>query len=155
MSRAFALRGRAGLVAKIACVHRAAVQATDPQFRALGRENWPRRSARVTTQYMIEPISGRSLPKTGIFAVLARDFPRIWSSFREIGSTETGRRIANARHWQAFLRLFGTVSQRVTMPGWGERIRTSIWKVRNQTVSPIRGECQNRSSLNFISPSKR
>ena len=25
------------------------------------------------------------------------------------------------------------------MPGWGERIRTSIWRVRNQTLSPVRG----------------
>jgi hypothetical protein len=30
----------------------------------------------------------------------------------------TGGRIAKATYWQAFLRLFGTVSQRVTLPGW-------------------------------------
>ena len=36
------------------------------------------------------PVSGRRLPKTGIFAVLARDFLRIRSSCREIGSTRHG-----------------------------------------------------------------
>jgi hypothetical protein len=43
---------------------------------------------------MIEPFSGASLPKTGIFAVLAGDFHRIPPTSREIGSTETGRRMA-------------------------------------------------------------
>jgi hypothetical protein len=42
------------------------------------------------TQWLLNPISGRSLPKTGIFAAAAGDFQRTGLSFPGTGSLETG-----------------------------------------------------------------
>jgi hypothetical protein len=36
------------------------------------------------------------------------------------------------------------------MPGWGGRIRTSIWRIRNRLLLPVREEPQNPASLEFI-----
>jgi hypothetical protein len=66
-----------------------------------------------------------------------------------------GGKLAKACRWRPFLRLSGPGSPIAGLAGWGERIRTSMWRVRNQTLSPVRAESQNHSLLNFISSSKR
>jgi len=42
-----------------------------------------------------------------------------------------------------------------TLPGWGGRIRTSIWRIENRAFSPLREKPQNLFPLKFISNSKR
>ena len=79
-------------------------RATEVDTAALGRVM----RALCSLQVFAESPTGKfsltsSLPESGIFAASARDFPRIRPSFGEIGSTETGRRIAKARPWRAFL----------------------------------------------------
>jgi len=37
------------------------------------------------------------------------------------------------------------------LPGWGGRIRTSIWRFRNRMLLPVREELQNPFSSEFIS----
>jgi hypothetical protein len=66
----------------------------------------------------IEPVSGRSLRKTGIIQWMARDFQHFRPATPQIGSLETTYRIAKARHWWAFLPLSPAGSRRATLPGW-------------------------------------
>src|SRR4029077_17225762 len=51
------------------------------------------------------PVSGRSLRKTGIFADSAGDFWAFGHAKQRNESVETERESAKARYWRAFLRL--------------------------------------------------
>jgi hypothetical protein len=54
-------------------------------------------AARCAAQCRSNPVSGASLPKTGIFTVTAGDFRQISLGFGELGSLEKVHRIAKAR----------------------------------------------------------
>ena len=96
-----------------------------------------------------------SLPKTGIFQISAGDYRRFRSRSGQFGSPETDSQFAKARHWRAFLRLQRVKSPGAGLPGWGGRIRTSIWRIENRAFSPLREKPQNLFPLKFISNSKR
>jgi hypothetical protein len=85
----------------------------------------------------------------------AGDYPLFRSENAQNRSPETGGQLAKARHWRAFLRVSGTISPSAGLPGWGGKIRTSIWRVRNQTLSPVGEKQQNLFPLKIISNSKR
>ena len=75
----------------------------------------------------IEPVSDRSLPKTGVLQMSAGDY-RIFRSENAVSrSLETGSIFAKARHWRAFLRASWPFYLDAVLAGWGRRIRTSIW----------------------------
>src|ERR1700736_6437790 len=77
-------------------------------------ERTPNRTAASATQFRTNPVSGRRLPKTGIFQIFAGDYRRFRSRSGQFRSPETDRQFAKARHWRAFLRV-----QRVKSPGAG------------------------------------
>jgi len=74
------------------------------------------------TQCRSNPVSGRSLPKTGVFSKYP---PETIGLFRlENGqnrSLETSGQFAKARHWRAFLRVSGIFSLSVELVGLGGR----------------------------------
>jgi hypothetical protein len=80
--------------------------------------------AATATQSRSNPVSGRCLPKTGIFQISAGDYRRFRSRSGQFGSTETDSQFAKARHWRAFLRLQRVKSPGAGLPGWGGRILT-------------------------------
>jgi hypothetical protein len=76
------------------------------------------------------------------FCSRVRDYPVAF------GSPETDSQFPKARHWPAFLRLLRVKSPGAGLVGWGGRIRTSIWRIRNRMLSPVREESQDPISLN-------
>src|SRR6202011_293888 len=60
-------------------------------------------TATAAPQSRSNPVSGRCLPKTGIFQMSAGDYRLIRAGSGQIRSLETGRQFAKARHWRAFL----------------------------------------------------
>ena len=102
------------------------------------RQDWCRRSSRFhvplwftiadirtshqtttpATQSRSNPVSGRGLPKTGIFQISAGDYRRFRSRSGQFGSPETDSQFAKARHWRAFLRLQRVKSPGAGLPGW-------------------------------------
>src|ERR1700694_5916730 len=92
--------------------------ALHPNLPAAKAENLANYSASSAAQSRSNPVSGRRLPKTGIFQKAAGDFRRFCQVNRQIGSLETPRRIAKARQWRAFLRLLDVNSQTAALPGW-------------------------------------
>jgi hypothetical protein len=62
-------------------------------------------TASSTTQCRSNPVSGRCLPKTGIFQISTRDYRRFRSQIVEIGSLETAHQSAKDRNWWVFLRF--------------------------------------------------
>jgi hypothetical protein len=96
------------------------------------------KTAASATQCRSNPVSGRHLPKTGVFQMSAGDYWLFRSENAQNWSPETDGQFAKARHWRALVRVSGTVSPSAGLPGRGGRIRTSIRRVRNQTLSPGR-----------------
>jgi hypothetical protein len=90
-------------------------------------ENLASFTASSATQCRSSPVSGRSLPKTGIFQMSAGDYRLFRPENAQNRSLETGGQFAKARHWRAFLRVSGAVSLSTGLPGWGGRIRTLRW----------------------------
>jgi hypothetical protein len=58
---------------------------------------------RPRTQCRSNRVSSESLPKTGIFAVVAGDFSRNGRRVLQFGSSETGAKLQKARQKRAFL----------------------------------------------------
>jgi hypothetical protein len=114
----------------------------------------PVRTAASAMQSRPNPVSGRCLPKTGIFQISAGDYRRFRSRSGQFRSPETDSQFAKARHWRAFLAFLRVKSPVARLVGWGGRIRTSIWRVRNQTFSHVRQKRQNLFPMKFISNSK-
>jgi hypothetical protein len=112
-------------------------------------------TAAPATQCRSNPVSGRGLPKTGIFQISAGDYQRFRSHSGRFWSPETDSRFAKARHWRAFLALLKAKSPAAGLLGWGRTIRTSKWRIGNRMLSPVQEEPQNLFSWEFISPSKR
>jgi hypothetical protein len=95
------------------------------------RARIPEATTNPTTQCTSNPVSGRGLPKTGIFQIFARDYRRFIPGSGQIWSPETNDQLAKARCRRAFLRLPRTASLSAVLPGWGGRIRTSVWWNQN------------------------
>src|ERR1700694_1940184 len=87
------------------------------------------RIAKSARQCGSKPVSGRGLPKTGIFRHAPRDFRRFRRESGQIRSLETDSQFAKARCWRAFLRLLGVVSLSAGLVGWSERIRTHAFPI--------------------------
>src|SRR5882672_5697461 len=80
-------------------------------------KHWESKTAQAT-QSRSNPVSGRCLPKTGIFQISAGDYRRFRSRSGQFGSPETDSQFAKARHWRAFLRLQRVKSPGAGLPGW-------------------------------------
>ena len=76
-------------------------------------------TASSATQCRSNPVSGRNLPKTGVFQMSAGDYRLFRSENAQNCSPETGGQFAKARHWRAFLRVSRTLSLSAGPPGWG------------------------------------
>ncbi len=84
------------------------------------------------------PVPGGRLQKTGVFQISAGDSRRFRSVVVKMGSLETKHQSRKIRHWRAFIRFKMKQSPVVRLPGWGGRIRTSVWWNQNQpTLSMI------------------
>jgi hypothetical protein len=94
-------------------------------------ENLASYTASSATQCRSNPVSGRGLPKTGMFQISAGDYQRFRSHSGRFWSPETDSRFAKARHWWAFLALLRAKSPAAGLAGWGGRIRTSAWWNQN------------------------
>jgi hypothetical protein len=70
------------------------------------------------TQSRSNPVSGRCLPKAGIFQISAGDFRLVRSRTGQFRSPETDSQFANARHGRAFLRLPRVNSPDAGLVGW-------------------------------------
>jgi hypothetical protein len=92
-------------------------------------ENLASRTASSATQCRSNPVSGRYLPKTGIFQISAGDYRRFRSRSAQFRSPETVSQFAKARRQRAFLRLPRAKSPGAALVGWGGTIRTSIWRI--------------------------
>ena len=98
-----------------------------PNLPSAEAENLASCTASSAKQCRSNPVSGRGLPKTGIFQISAGDYRRFRSRSGQFGSPETDSQFAKARHWRAFLRLLRVKSPGVGLVGWGGRIRTLRW----------------------------
>jgi hypothetical protein len=84
-------------------------------------------TASSATQCRSNPLSGRSLSKTGIFQISAGDYRRFRSHSGQFRSLETGRQFLKPRHWRAFLRLRRAKSLVVGLAGWRRSVdRTGL-----------------------------
>src|SRR6202171_4303114 len=86
-------------------------------------------TAASATQSRSNPVSGRGLPKTGIFQISAGDYRRFRSRSVQFRSPETDSQFAKARHWRAFLRVQRVKSPGAGLVGWSERIRTRAFPI--------------------------
>src|ERR1700682_1834678 len=92
-------------------------------------------TAASAAQSRSNPVSGRCLPKTGIFQISAGDYRRFRSRSGQFRSPETDSQSAKARHWRAFLRLLRVKSPGVGLVGW----RRSADRTRLQPNSLLTG----------------
>ena len=83
--------------------------------RRQGRRNC---SAGSATPCRSNPVSGRSLRKTGMFQILARDYRLFRAGKGQIRYLETDNQFAKARQWRAFLRFLRVKSPGAGMAGW-------------------------------------
>ena len=88
-------------------------------------------------------VSGRCLPKTGIFQISAGDYRLIRARSGQIRSLETGRQFAKARHWQAFLVFPVVKSLWAGLPGW----RPSADRTRLHANSLLSGNLTGNSAI--------
>src|ERR1700738_2901089 len=102
-----------------------------PKLPVPKAENLANFTAGSATQCKSNPVSGRNLPKTGIFQKSAGDYRLFRYRNAPNGSLETCRQFAKARHWRAFVQVSGALSLSVGLPGWGGRIRTSVSQTHN------------------------
>jgi len=81
----------------------------------------------ATTQCRSNPVSGRSLLKTGIFEILAGDYWQFRARIGQMRSPETSCQFVKARCRRAFLGLLRAKSPGARLAGWRRsRIRTSL-----------------------------
>src|SRR5258707_980629 len=79
------------------------------------------------TQCRSNPVSGRGLPKTGIFQIPAGDYRLFRTKTPQIRGLETHNQFTKARRWRAFLAFLRVKSPGAGLVGWGGRIRTLRW----------------------------
>ena len=103
--------------------------------RSAKAENLKGCSVGSGTQWRSNPVSGRSLPKTGIFQMSAGDYRLSRPENGENRSLETSGQVAKARHWRAFVRVSGIFSLRAGLVGW----RRSADRARLQANSLLTG----------------
>jgi hypothetical protein len=93
------------------------------------------KTAASATQCRSNPVSYRSLPKTGIFQISAGDYRRFRAKIVSIGCPETERQSAKGRNWRAFLGFMNVQSPVAALPGW----RRSADRTRLQANSLLTG----------------
>jgi len=101
------------------------------------------KTAASATQCRSNPVSGRGLPKTGIFQISAGDYQRFRSHSGRFRRPETDSRFANARHWRAFLSLLRAKSPVAGLAGW----RRSANRTRLQANSLLTGNLTGNSAI--------
>jgi len=100
---------------RIACLRLSALpNCSMPDQRGMGRI----KTAAAATQCRSNPVSYRSLPKTGIFQISAGDYRRFRAKIVWIWSPETERQSAKGRNCRAFLGFMDIQSPVVILPGW-------------------------------------
>ena len=97
-------------------------------------------------------VSAESLPKTGVFTVLAGDFRKILARVAIFRSLETNRKCTKSLQNARFSPTRGSLSLVERVPGWGGRYRTSIWRFRNRLLLPVREELQNPNCVSVHKP---
>ena len=98
-----------------------------PFYQPIFAEKYWCATGTATTQCRSNPVSGRGLPKTGIFQIFAGDYRRFIAGSGQIWSLETNDQFTKARCWRALLRLLRTASLSAGLPGWRRSgIRTSL-----------------------------
>ena len=91
----------------IPCRPGAAVWAGHSQFGGGQGGEFGELHCKLGHAVQIGPVSGRGLPKTGIFQISAGDYRLFRSGHCQIWSLETGPQFAKARHWWAFCDVLG------------------------------------------------
>ena len=86
------------------------------------------------TQCGSNPVSGRKLPKTGIFQMSAGDYRPFLSENAQSRGLETRVEFAKARHWRAFLRVSGAVSLTAGLGREDSNPEMVNWKSRANTL---------------------
>ena len=75
-------------------------------------------TATPATQSRSNPVSGRCLPKSGIFQISAGDFRRVRPTPANFRVLKTGQEFTEAHHWRGFLQASGPFSLMVELVGW-------------------------------------
>jgi hypothetical protein len=114
-----------------------------PNLPSAKAENLASFTASSATQCRSNPVSGRGLPKTGIFQISAGDYWRFRSRSGQFGSPETDSQFAKARYWWAFLRLQRVKSPGAGLPGW----RRSADRTRLHANSLLTGNFTGNSAI--------
>jgi hypothetical protein len=117
-----------------------------PSSPAAMAENLASCTASSATQCRSNPVSGRNLPKMGVFQMSAGDYPLFRSENAQNRSPETGGQFAKARHWRAFLRVSGIVSPSAGLPGW----RRSADRARLQANSLLSGNLTGNFAISGV-----
>jgi hypothetical protein len=94
-----------------------------------GRENWARQSAMIARQSR----SNRSPPIVSAKREYSRTRPETFGDFHlKIANPDLQRRkrMPERRGFPAHSRVSWGAWSNATLPGWGGRIRTSIWRIR-------------------------
>jgi hypothetical protein len=97
----------------------------------------------------------RRLPKNGNFPRRSRKLSA--SSPVRPRNLELGRLSTGLQQPRSLVGLSVIIPASFSDPGtagWGGRIRTSIWRIRNRMLLPVQKELQNPVSLRFVSLSK-
>jgi hypothetical protein len=103
-------------------------------------------TATPTTQCGSKPVSGRGLPKTGIFRHVAGDFRRFRPESGQIRSLETDCQFAKARYWRAFLWVLGVVSLSGGLVGWRRSAdRTGAVAPEGRDLGSLRADFESRN----------
>jgi hypothetical protein len=95
------------------------------------------------TQCRSNPVSSRSLSKTGVFQMSAGDYRQFRSENGQTRSPETHWKFAKARHWRAIMRGPGTYSPAATLPGW----RRSADRTRLRANSLLTGNFTGKIAI--------
>ena len=128
------------------CKLRAAARVRHSQLPAVKAENLASCTANSATQCRLNPVSGRNLPKTGVFQLSAGDYRLFRSENAQNRGPETGGQFAKARHWQAFLLISGTFSPGAGLPGW----RRSGDRTSLQANSLLTGNFTGNSAISGL-----
>ncbi len=96
----------------------------------------------------------RESPKNGNIRGSRRRLLPKWPPSSRIWSAETCAQLRKPAKKRALLTVGGRYLRLRECLAGAKGFRTSMWRVRNQMLSPIREEPQNRSSLKFTSSSK-
>jgi hypothetical protein len=100
------------------CSIHAAVRAQHSQFAAGQGGEFGELHCKLCKQCRSNPVSGQSLPKTGVFSMYAGDYRLFRAQNARNRNRKTGAEFAEARHWRAITRGSGQFSLSSGLPGW-------------------------------------